>query len=447
MILTGQDVDERKVAAISDREALVIIGSGAPKASSELSAIRRVDKAKGIEALDRGASDEAYSGASIGAERGKRRGHAGEEIREWAAPFPRCEETEFDEALILGGEFLTRAERPHVRNDAVLQVRDLRVFYHTSLGAVRAVDGVSFDLRVSERLGLVGESGSGKSTVAMALMRLINPPGRIEGGQALLDGVDLLALPEAEMRRLRLASIALVAQGAMNSLNPVIRVREQFADALRDHGEKLPRAALNARIRDLLVNVGLKADVADKYPHELSGGMKQRVVIAIAISLRAKVIIADEPTSALDVVVQRQVVETLRRVQEEIGASIILVGHDMGLMAQVVHRLGVMYAGTLAELCGVREIFREPLHPYSRLLIASVPTLDRKTVFQGIPGLTPSLLDRPRGCTFRARCPHAMERCERETPVLREARPDHWVACHLYESAAPATALQSASGE
>jgi peptide/nickel transport system ATP-binding protein len=337
-------------------------------------------------------------------------------------------------------------EGPHLRDKTILGVRDLKVYYHTPLGAVRAVDGVTFDLRIGERLGLVGESGSGKSTVAMSLMRLIKPPGRIEGGEALLDGVNLLALPEAEMRRLRLASIALVAQGAMNSLNPVIRVREQFADALRDHGETLSRSALDARIRDLLVKVGLKGDVADKYPHELSGGMKQRVVIAIAISLRPKVIIADEPTSALDVVVQRQVVETLRRVQEEIGASIILVGHDMGLMAQVVDRLGVMYAGTLAELCGVREIFREPLHPYSQMLIASLPTLDRKTAFQGIPGLTPSLLDRPKGCSFRARCPHAMDRCERETPVLRAARPDHWVACHLYETIVPETVLQAASG-
>ena len=210
---------------------------------------------------------------------------------------------------------------------------------------MRAVDGVSFDLRAGERLGLVGESGSGKSTVAMALMRLIKPPGRIESGQALFEGNDLLALPGKEMRALRLAAIALVAQGAMNSLNPVTRVRRQFADALRDHGETLSRSALDARISELLATVGLKPEVADRYPHELSGGMKQRVVIAIAISLRARVIIADEPTSALDVVVQRQVVETLRRVQEQIGASIILVGHDMGLMAQVVDRLGVMYAG------------------------------------------------------------------------------------------------------
>ena len=342
----------------------------------------------------------------------------------------------------------SRARKPlHLQDNVVLQVRDLRVYYHTSLGAVRAVDGVSFDLRTGERLGLVGESGSGKSTVAMALMRLIKPPGRIEAGQALFEGADLIALPERDMRRLRLAAIALVAQGAMNSLNPVIRVRRQFADALRDHGEVLTRSALEARIRELLGTVGLGPEIADKYPHELSGGMKQRVVIAIAISLRARVIIADEPTSALDVVVQRQVVETLRRVQEKIGASILLVGHDMGLMAQVVDRLGVMYAGTLAEVCGVGAIFRAPLHPYSQLLIASLPTLERKGAFQGIPGLPPSLLNRPRGCSFRSRCPHAMQRCEVDAPVLREVRPDHFVACHLYETSAPQRALQTAAGE
>lgn len=317
----------------------------------------------------------------------------------------------------------------------MLQVRDLRVHYHTPRGPLRAVDGVSFDLRAGERLGLVGESGSGKSTVALALLRLIKPPGRVEAGKALLEGVDLLAVPEKEMRRLRLAVIALVAQGAMNSLNPVLRVCDQIVDALRDHGEQLTRAETDARVRELLDRVGLPAKVADRYPHELSGGMKQRVVIAIAISLRPKVIVADEPTSALDVVVQRQVIETLRRVQEELGASIILVGHDMGLMAQVVDRLGVMYAGTLAEVCDVHAMFREPLHPYSQMLIASLPTLDRKGAFRGIPGLAPSLLDRPRGCSFRSRCPQAMERCANETPKLRHVRADRWVACHLYDTA------------
>jgi peptide/nickel transport system ATP-binding protein len=315
----------------------------------------------------------------------------------------------------------------------VLQVRDLRVYYHTPRGPVKAVDGVSFDLRAAERFGLVGESGSGKSTIALSLLRLIKPPGRIEDGAAWLDGLDLLSLPEEQMRRLRLARIALVAQGAMNSLNPVLRVHEQIVDALRDHGEQLSRRELDARVGDLLERVGLKREVAGMFPHELSGGMKQRVCIAIAISLRPRVIIADEPTSALDVVVQRQVIETLRRVQEELGASIILVGHDMGLMAQVVDRLGVMYAGSLVEVCEVHALFREPLHPYSQLLIASLPSLEKRGGFQGIPGLPPSLLNRPPGCAFRPRCPSAMDICAIEMPPMREARPGHWVACHLYE--------------
>jgi len=224
-----------------------------------------------------------------------------------------------------------------------------------------------------------------------------------------------------------------VAQGAMNSLNPVLRVRDQFYDALRDHGESLSRQQAEGRVRELLQQVGLTPGVAAMYPHELSGGMKQRVCLAIAISLRPRVIIADEPSSALDVVVQRQVMETIRRVQEQLGAAVILVGHDMGLMAQTVDRLGVMYAGQLAEVSGVEDLFRAPLHPYSQLLIASLPTLKRRGVFQGIPGLPPSLLARPRGCAFRARCPAAFERCVTEEPELIEAGPGRLVACHLYE--------------
>jgi oligopeptide/dipeptide ABC transporter ATP-binding protein len=317
-------------------------------------------------------------------------------------------------------------------NPALLEVRDLRVHYHTSRGAVQAVNGVSFDLRPGERLGLVGESGSGKSTIALALLRLIRPPGRIESGEIWLDGVDLRTLDEEEMRQVRLAKIALVAQGAMNSLNPVLRVRDQIADGLRDHGLRLSGRALDERVRDLLHSVGLRRDVAHMFPHELSGGMKQRVCIAIAISLRPQLIIADEPTSALDVVVQRQVMDTLLRVQDELGASVILIGHDMGLMAQVVDRVGIMYAGNLAEVSPVKDLFRVPLHPYSDLLIASLPSLEEKGAFRGIPGLPPSLLNRPLGCAFRARCPRAMERCAVVEPRLREVQPSRRVACHLY---------------
>jgi peptide/nickel transport system ATP-binding protein len=292
---------------------------------------------------------------------------------------------------------------------------------------------VSFDVISEERLGLVGESGSGKSTIALALMRLIRPPGKIEGGSVRLDGVEVLELSEDQMRRLRLATLALVAQGAMNSLNPVVRVREQIVDAMRDHDEHLSTRAANERVVSLLDQVGLRPEVADRFPHELSGGMKQRVCIAIAICLRPKVIIADEPTSALDVVVQRQVMETLQRVQEMLNASVVLVGHDMGLMAQFVDRLGVMYAGRLVEVSPVADVFAEPLHPYTQLLIASLPSLEEKGAFRGIPGLAPSLLERPTGCSFHPRCPHAMPRCSIEDPQLLEVRPGRQVACHLYD--------------
>jgi oligopeptide/dipeptide ABC transporter ATP-binding protein len=323
---------------------------------------------------------------------------------------------------------------------SILQVRDLYVNYYTRQGAVRAVNGVSFDLYLGERLGLVGESGSGKTTAAQALMRLIRPPGKIEGGQVLLDSLSLLELPEERMRQIRLAEIALVSQGAMNSLNPVARVRRQIEDALRDHGVKQTARERNEWIGELLQRVGLPRTAAEMYPHELSGGMKQRACIAIAICLQPKVIIADEPTSALDVVVQRQVMETLETLRADLGASVILIGHDMGLMAQAVDRIGVMYAGDLVETGGVEELFAEPLHPYTKLLMASLPSLDHKEAARGIPGLMPSLLNRPKGCPFHPRCPAAFDHCKVVEPKLRLARPNRAVACHLYPA-------ETASGE
>lgn len=317
-------------------------------------------------------------------------------------------------------------------SENLLWVRDLRVYYHTRQGPAKAVDGVTFTLRAGERLGLVGESGSGKSTTGLAILRLIKPPGRIEGGQILLDGVDVLALSAEQMRELRLATIALVAQGAMNSLNPVMRIRDQLVDALIDHGVRASRQTYDRRVGELLAAVGLHREIANRYPHQLSGGMKQRVCIAIAISLRPKIIIADEPTSALDVVVQRQVLGTLRAVQEDLGAAVLLIGHDMGLMAQFVDRLGVMYAGELVEVGPVEGLFEEPLHPYTQLLIECLPSIERKGAFAGIPGLPPSLLNRPAGCPFHPRCPYALPRCHVEQPRLTEVRPERWVACHLY---------------
>ena len=315
---------------------------------------------------------------------------------------------------------------------AVLSVEDLRVAYHTPAGAVRAVDGVSFSLREGERFGLAGESGSGKSTTALALMRLIKAPGRIEGGRVLLGDTDLLALTDREMRRVRFAQISLVPQGAMNSLNPVLRIRDQLTDTIAAHDTRVSGYDLDTRIGGLLEAVGLDRDVMRMYPHELSGGMKQRVCIAMAISLQPKVIVADEPTSALDVVVQRQVIETLGAAQRRLGASIILVGHDVGLMARFVDRIGVMYAGRLVEVGPVGDVIADPLHPYTQLLIASVPDLESKGVFKGIPGLTPSLLSPPPGCPFHPRCPRVFERCPVDEPALREVRSGRWVSCHLY---------------
>jgi oligopeptide/dipeptide ABC transporter ATP-binding protein len=314
--------------------------------------------------------------------------------------------------------------------EAVLDVRNLHVFYQLREGRISAVNGVSFSLKRREVLGLVGESGSGKSTIALALLRLIKSPGKIEQGQVFLNGRDLLALPEDDMRTVRLAELSMVAQGAMNSLNPVMRVRDQIVDAWSDHDVSVRGKDVDARIAELMRRVGLRPEDAMRYPHELSGGMKQRAVIAIAISLRPSVIIADEPTSALDVVVQRQIFDTLEQVQDEIGASVILIGHDMGLMAQTVNRLGVMYAGEIVELSPVRDIFADPLHPYSRMLIASLPSLDQKGGQRGIPGMPPLLLNRPPGCPFQPRCPIATSLCVSTPPMLSLKRPNRMVACH-----------------
>jgi peptide/nickel transport system ATP-binding protein len=316
-------------------------------------------------------------------------------------------------------------------NVPVLRVDDLRVSYDHPLGKVQAVDNVSFSLRPHERFGLAGESGSGKSTMALAILRLIRPPGHIDGGEVWLENTPLSSLPDDAMRKLRLAGIALVPQGSMNALNPVLRIRSQIADALGDHGTPLSQRDVDARIRDLLGQVGLTPEVADRYPHELSGGMKQRACIAIAICLRPKVIIADEPTSALDVVVQRQVMVTLARVQQDLGAAVILVGHDMGLMAQFVDRLGVMYAGRLVEIAPIGEIITAPKHPYTQMLIANLPSLERKGMMQGIPGLAPLLRDLPPGCAFHPRCPQAVTRCRVERPELREVSTGAQAACHL----------------
>lgn len=318
--------------------------------------------------------------------------------------------------------------------DVVLEINDLDVQYYTDAGIVYANNKINLALRAGERLGLVGESGSGKSTLALAILGMIKPPGGIAGGEILLGGRDITRLNEEEMRQVRGSEISMIPQGAMNSLNPVMRIKDQIIDSMIDHELNLSKTQMEQMAGDALEAVELDRKVGAMYPHELSGGMKQRACIAIAIAMKPKVIIADEPTSALDVVTQRQVMQTIRHIQEEMGAAVILIGHDMGLMAQFIDRLAVMYAGQMAEIAPKEAAFRSPMHPYTEMLIESLPRLGAKGEFHGIPGITPLLRDLPTGCVFNPRCPKAFAPCTEVVPQFLEHRPNQWVACHLYET-------------
>ena len=313
----------------------------------------------------------------------------------------------------------------------VLNVNNLRVYFHTPLGPVKAVDGISFDLNPKERLGIVGESGSGKSTMAYALMRLIKKPGKIESGEILVGDENILDLEENEMRSRRFSKISLIPQGSMNSLNPVMRIEEQLIDTIIAHDENkssISKTEKQEIVGKLLESVGLEPGLGKRFPHELSGGMKQRVTIAMGISLNPIVIIADEPTSALDVVVQRQVMDTLENAQERIGAGLILVGHDMGLMAQFVDRIAVMYAGKIVELAPVETIFNKPLHSYTKMLINSLPKLDSHGVFNGIPGLPAQLLNLKEGCSF---CLRIGRENKKEIPWVKVSKSHYIRECDV----------------
>lgn len=324
--------------------------------------------------------------------------------------------------------------KEHRNNDStpVLKVRDLRVYYETPRGDVLAVDGIDFDLYEGETLGLVGESGSGKSTAAMGILQLVTPPGRIVDGEVQLEGHDLLKISEAALRQIRWIKLALIPQGAMNSLNPTMRVSDQIKDVIVAHEGRKSGKDLKARILELLSMVGLPARIYDMYPHELSGGMKQRVCIAMAIALNPTIIIADESTSALDVVVQRVVAQTMLKVKEALGVSMIMIGHDMGLMAQMVDRIAVMYAGKIVEIAPVRTMFESPKHPYSQLLIESVPSLKERKPLKITEGITHDPRNPPPGCIFQLRCPFVMDKCRAVPPAMRQTSSGQVVACHLY---------------
>ncbi len=326
----------------------------------------------------------------------------------------------------------TKQKAPAKRQIA-LEVRQLNVHYDTPEGAVIAVNDVSFEVYRGELLGLVGESGCGKTTVAMAILRLVQPPGRIVSGEILLrGGKDITKLDAKSLRKVRWAEVALVPQGAMNSLNPTMKVIDQIRDAVETHEGKQKKQALKQRILDLLSMVGLPKRVYNMYPHELSGGMKQRVCIAMAIALDPTLVIADEPTSALDVIVQRVVAQTLLDIKNRLGVSMIMIGHDMGLMAQMADRIAVMYAGNLVEVASAYTVLKQPLHPYTQLLIEAIPSIAERKPLKLTKGLTHDLRNTPPGCIFQFRCPFVKEICTIEKPELREVKPGHQVACHLH---------------
>ncbi|MBA3478104.1 MAG: ABC transporter ATP-binding protein [Lautropia sp.] len=314
----------------------------------------------------------------------------------------------------------------------LLRIENLRVVFGPARREQVAVDGVSLSLSSGEVLGVVGESGCGKSLTALSILRLIpDPPGRIAGGRILLRGQDLASASESEMNRIRGKQISMIFQEPMTALNPVIRVGEQIAETLRIH-EGASRAEARERSLHLLERVGLSnpRQRLDQYPHELSGGMRQRVMIAIALACRPQILIADEPTTALDVTIQAQILLLLRDLQRELGMAVMLITHDLGVVAQVVDRVVVMYAGRIVEEGAVQDVFERPSHPYTRLLLQSIPSIDRQQDrLQAIPGMVPSLSRLPPGCRFHPRCPQARAACREQAPALFEVGIRHQAAC------------------
>ncbi len=313
-------------------------------------------------------------------------------------------------------------------NAPVLSVEDLTMQYETRQGPVRAVDGVSFSVSRGQTLGLVGESGSGKTSIAIAILKLLPDNGRLISGRVHMDGVDLFPLDEAGMRRYRWNRISMVFQAAMNSLNPVYKVGDQIAEALDTH-QAMSRDEVHQRIADLFDMVGLDAALAARYPHELSGGMKQRAVIAMALACEPDVIIADEPTTALDVIVQDRILREIRELQRRLDMGMVYISHDMGVIAEVSDAVGVMYAGRIVEMGGTAEVFRRPIHPYTEALMSAFPRVTGpKRELDTLPAEPPSLIDPPAGCRFHPRCPYATDQCRSEEPPIVE-RGDHWAVC------------------
>ena len=323
-------------------------------------------------------------------------------------------------------------------NDILIQVNDLHTNFYTDEGVVKAVDGVDLSVRKGETLGLVGESGCGKSVTALSIMRLIQqPPGRIEKGQILFENRDLLRMSEEHMRQIRGNHISMIFQEPMTSLNPVFRVGDQIAEAIRLH-QGLPKGSAMERTVEMLQKVGIPDPETrvKEYPHQMSGGMRQRVMIAMALSCNPKMMIADEPTTALDVTIQAQILDLMNKLKEDFGASILLITHDLGVIADMAQSVGVMYTGKIVEYADVVELFTRPKHPYTLALMESIPKMDEPVpedmMLRTIPGIVPSLHDLPTGCSFQERCSQALDLCGKKNPPLIEIEPGHLVRCWHY---------------
>ena len=320
--------------------------------------------------------------------------------------------------------------------DTVLNVNELTMHYTTRAGEVSAVNEVSFSLERGQSMGLVGESGCGKTSIAVSLLKLLPDNAEIKGGNIFLNSMDVVPLKEEEMRRLRWSTISMVFQAAMNALNPVYKVGDQIIEAMEEHGLVETNQQAREQVADLFKLVGLEPKLMDQYPHEYSGGMRQRAIIAMALSCSPDIIIADEPTTALDVIVQDSLLREMIELQEKLDMSMIYISHDIAVIAEVTERIGVMYAGRLAEFGTAEEIFKHPLHPYTFGLMSAFPSIvGPKRELTTLPGEPPDLISPPEGCRFHPRCPYATEICSQETPEFKDMGGQHFTACwHPLES-------------
>lgn len=315
----------------------------------------------------------------------------------------------------------------------VLDVRDLTTHFFMQQSVARAVENVSFTLKKAEKLGLAGESGCGKTTTALSIMKLLPPGGRILKGEILLDNEDLVKKTDREMNSIRWKKISIVFQGAMNALNPVIRVGDQVTEAITEK-EKMSKAEALQRARSLFELVGLDSSRVSDYPHEFSGGMRQRVMIAMALACNPSIVIADEPVTALDVVVQARILELIKELQKQLSLSVIMITHDLSVIAETCDRVAIMYAGKIAELGKATDIYKDSWHPYTEALITAFPSIaGPKRRFNSVPGDPPDLTSPPTGCRFHPRCPWQDAMCRDQDPEYREVGPDHYVACHHSE--------------